>query len=68
MDYARVSRRSLRRRNETVGTNYAGDTASGKGDGRDALRAGMAEDTASAKRDGRDPLRTGMAEDTASAK
>ena len=42
MDYARVSRRSLCRRNETVGTNYAGDTASAKGDGRDALRAGMA--------------------------
>ena len=45
----------------------AEDTASAKGDGRDALRTGIAEDTTSANRDGRDALRTGITEDTTSA-
>ena len=47
--YALVLRRTLRRQNETVGTYYARDTTSAKGDGRDALRTGVAEDTAPAK-------------------
>ena len=43
--YAWLWRRTLRRQNERVGTYYTRDTTSAKGDGRDALRTGVAEDT-----------------------
>ena len=66
--YVRVLRRTLHRRKKAVGTYYATDTASAKGDGRDVLRMGVTEDTALAKGDGRDTRRNGFTENSALAK